>query len=81
MYWGSWGRSARAMLPRCPPRDAGHSQGGCWDCCLVMTRTGARSGWTRGQGDWNHMGGWWWGQREGGKRGGRREKEKESEER
>ena len=27
------------MLPRCPPRDAGHSQGSCWACCLIMTRT------------------------------------------
>lgn len=42
---------------------------------------GAWSGWTWGQGDWNHMGGWWGGEREGGKRDGRREKEKESEER
>ena len=42
---------------------------------------GAPSGWTQGQGDWNHMGGWWWGEREGGKRDGRRQKEKESEER
>ena len=42
---------------------------------------GARSGWTRGQGDWNHMGGCWWGEREGGKGDARREKEMESEER
>lgn len=30
----SWGDAAKVSR-----RDAGHSQGSCWDCCLVMTRT------------------------------------------
>lgn len=41
-----------------------------------MTRTGARSGWTWGQGDRNHMAGV--GGRQGGKEdGGRREEERD----
>ena len=67
----SWAGAAEVS-----PRDAGHSQGSCRDCCLVMTRTGARSGWTRGD---RVTGTTWggWGRQGGKEDGGRRKEERD----
>ena len=32
------GKVSQGDAAKVSPRDAGHSQGGCQDCCLVMTR-------------------------------------------